>query len=87
MHQWESFSKLIKDYETQNVKDPFVYERFDYTPEEWDNVPPVIPRFTFYMQNCISKNIEFSKEVKERQTTADLRSEIYDQLAMQTANL
>ena len=49
MHQWESFSKLIKDFEEQKIDDPFVYTKFDYNPEEWDNVPPVIPRFNFYM--------------------------------------
>ena len=77
MHQWESFSKLIKDFEEQKIDDPFVYAKFDYNPEEWDNVPPVIPRFNFYMQNCLEKSIEFNKEVKGRQTTAELRTEMY----------
>ena len=69
MHQWESLQKLVRKWEDQEVKDPFVYETFAYELEEWDNVPPVIPRFVFYIQNCLNKTIEFSKEVKERQTT------------------
>ena len=80
MHQWESFSKLIKDFEAQEVADRFVYKSFEYKAEEWDNVPPVIPRFTFYMQNCMEKSIEFNKEVYERQTTASLSDEIYAKL-------
>ena len=57
MHQWESLKNMIVDWEKQKVNDPFVYEMFKYNPEEWDNVPGVIPRFTFYMQNCLEKSI------------------------------
>ena len=49
MHNWESFQKLIQNWEDQSVKDQFKYLRFDYKSDEWDNVPPVIPRFMFYM--------------------------------------
>jgi len=49
MHQWESLEKLIKTWEEQVVKDKFIYEQFRYEAEEWDNVPPVIPRFQFYV--------------------------------------
>ena len=62
------------------MNDPFIYATFEYNLDEWDNVPPVIPRFSFYIQNCLSRCIEFSKEVHERQTTAQLRDEMYDQL-------
>jgi hypothetical protein len=61
--------KLIKVWEEQKVDDPFVYKQFEYKPDEWDNVPGVIPRFNFYLQACLDKCIEFSKEVHERQTT------------------
>lgn len=76
MHQWESLQKLVKTWEEQEVDDPFVYKTFQYELEEWDNVPPVIPRFVFYIQNCIMLNIKFSKEVHERQTTLSLKNEI-----------
>ena len=76
MHQWESFKKLILEWENQEVKDPFAYLLFKYQADEWDNVPPVIPRFQFYMQNCLKKSIEFQKEVHEWQTTADLKIEL-----------
>ena len=58
--------KLIKAWEAQEVKDRFVYDAFEYNAEEWDNVPPVIPRFQFYVQNCLQQTIEFTKEVYER---------------------
>ena len=69
MHQWESLKKLITSWEEQEVKDTFVYTQFDYKPDEWDNVPPVIPRFHFYLQNCLAKTVEFTKEIHERQST------------------
>ena len=77
MHQWESLQKLVKQWEDQEVKDPFMYEEFKYELDEWDNVPPVLPRFQFYIQNCLKHNIEFAKEVKDRQTTEELRTEMY----------
>lgn len=45
MHKWASLQKLIKAFEDQTIKDPFVYEAFQFNSEEWDNVPEVIPRF------------------------------------------
>jgi hypothetical protein len=66
MHQWESLQKLITTWETQEVKDRFAYTEFTYQNDEWDNVPPVLPRFQFYMQNCLKLAIEFNKEVMER---------------------
>ena len=49
MHQWESLKKLISSWEDQEVKDTFIYTPFEYKADEWDNVPPVIPRFHFYL--------------------------------------
>ena len=87
MHQWESFQKLITKWEEQSVSDKFKYTRFDYKSDEWDNVPPVIPRFMFYMQNCIEKEVEFSDEINQRQTTAQLKDEIYVELSKHTCKL
>jgi len=70
MHQWESLKKLISEWEAQEVNDPFVYEAFKYSPEEWDNVPAVIPRFQFYMQKCLEYSVKFNNDVNNWQTTA-----------------
>ena len=87
MHQWESFQKLITKWEEQSVNDQFKYTRFDYKSDEWDNVPPVIPRFMFYMQNCIEKEVEFSDDLNQRQTTAQLKDEMYEQLSKHKCKL
>ena len=49
MHKWESVPKLISEFESQEIGDPFVYRNFEYKLDEFDNVPPVIPRFQFYL--------------------------------------
>ena len=49
MHKWISADKLITEWENQEVKEPFVYDKFQYDDDEFDNVPAVIPRFQFYL--------------------------------------
>ena len=60
------------------MDDPFKYKHFEYKTDEWDNVPGVIPRFTFYLQTCLDECIKFSNEVHERQSTQDLKVEMYE---------
>ena len=48
MHEWKSQERLIESWETQVITNPLLYKMFAYDTNEWDNVPSVIPRFTFY---------------------------------------
>jgi hypothetical protein len=51
MHKWESTEKLLPVWEHQDIgEEKFVYEDFVYKQDEFDNVPPVVPRFLFYLQ-------------------------------------
>jgi hypothetical protein len=50
MHKWESTEKLISEWEHQEIGDKFTYKPFSYERDEFDNVPPVVPRFLFYIQ-------------------------------------
>ena len=50
MHKWESTEKLLTDWEAQMIGENFDYQDFDYQKDEFDNVPPVVPRFLFYLQ-------------------------------------
>jgi hypothetical protein len=50
MHKWESTEKLLPQWEHQVIGEtPFDYEDFKYKHDEFDNVPPVVPRFMFYL--------------------------------------
>jgi len=68
MHKWESVPKLISQFENQEIGDPFVYSDFTYKLDEFDNVPPVIPRFQFYLQLNLKPLIIYLKELKDGQS-------------------
>lgn len=64
MHKWESTEKLLPLWEHQEIgADRFVYEDFRFKHDEFDNVPPVVPRFLFYLQNNIKPLCKYSKEL------------------------
>ena len=78
MHKFESVPKLMNEFEHQDIGDPFIYDNFNYVNEEFDNVPPVIPRFQFYLQLNLKPIVEFCKQLKDGQSVADLRKEVID---------
>lgn len=67
MHKWESVPKLISEFEHQDVGDPFIYDDFTYRLDEFDNVPPVIPRFQFYLQLSLKPLVSYLKTLKDSQ--------------------
>ena len=75
MHKWESVPRLIHEFESQEIGDPFIYKDFAYKMDEFDNVPPVIPRFTFYLQLNLKPIITFVKSLKDGQSVSELRDE------------
>jgi len=75
MHKWESVPRLISEMEKQDIGDPFVYNDFSYRLDEFDNVPPVIPRFTFYLQLNLKPIIAYAKTLKDGQSVPELRTE------------
>ena len=52
-----------------------MYEEFRFKHDEFDNVPPVVPRFLFYLQNNIKPLCEYSKELADGQSIPELRAE------------
>lgn len=75
MHKWESVPRLISEFENQDIGDPFIYKDFKYQLDEFDNVPPVIPRFQFYLQLNIKPLFTYLKSLKDSQQVDELRSE------------
>ena len=75
MHKWESVPRLINEFEHQDVGEPFIYKDFVYNLDEFDNVPPVIPRFQFYLQLNIKPLFTYVKELREAQQVHELRDE------------
>lgn len=44
-----------------------MYKDFVYEHEEFDNVPPVIPRFQFYIQLSLKPLVKYLKVLKDGQ--------------------
>lgn len=76
MHKWESTDKLLSEWETQEVKDGLVYDNFTFQRDEFDNVPPVVPRFLFYLQLNLQPAIAKLKELCSAQSTVELKNEM-----------
>lgn len=77
MHKWESTEKLLPLWESVPINTiPFVYNDLEYTKSEFDNVPPVVPKFLFFLQNNLKPIAAYCKELKDSQSVADLRSEV-----------
>lgn len=53
-----------------------MYEDFIYKLDEFDNVPPVIPRFLFYLQLNLSPQVRYLKTLRDGQSVEELREEI-----------
>ena len=76
MHKWESTEKLLTEWEQQEVPQNFEFQRFAFERDEFDNVPPVVPRFLFYIQLVMHPMLDKLKEISQIQTTVQLREEI-----------
>ena len=53
--------------------DPIRYKQVKYKRHEWDNIPPVVPRFVIHLQRYVEalSTLEHAESLKE--TTLDLR--------------
>jgi len=87
MHKWESVPRLISEFENQDIGDPFIYNDFKYKLDEFDNVPPVIPRFTFFLQLNLKPLVSYMKELKDGQSVAELRDESHNLVREANENL
>ena len=76
----ESQEKLIKEYLKYKVDDPLKYEEFKYPLNEWDNIPPILPRFILTMNRHLIAIVHAWSEKFKEETTIDLRKDIQSKL-------
>ncbi len=53
---------------------------FTYEKNEWDNVPSVIPRFSFHIQAYLKGVTKFCQIKKQEESTETLRKAIFEEL-------
>jgi len=76
MHKWESQEKLLSEWEAQDMDSKFIYKDFTYKRDEFDNVPPVVPRWLFHLQLNLKPVIRKIHDELDLQTTASLKKEV-----------
>ena len=42
---WQSQDDFMKAIEAEKLDNPLVFERIPYQSREWDNIPPIVPRY------------------------------------------
>ena len=42
---WQSQDDFMKGLEAEKLDNPLVFDRIDYQSREWDNIPPIVPRY------------------------------------------
>lgn len=61
---------------TMTVDEELSYELFKYDKNEWDNVPQVIPRFTFHLEKNVKNLTDVCADLTSRETTKELRRDM-----------
>ena len=60
--------------EGQRIENPLVYTKIQYPSHEWDNIPPVIPRFIINLEKYMEGVTSMLMDQSKLETTANLRS-------------
>ena len=42
---WQSQDDFMKGLESEKLDNPLVFEKIEYESREWDNIPPIVPRY------------------------------------------
>lgn len=87
MHKWESTEKLLNEWEHQEVGQNFEYKDFDYERDEFDNVPPVVPKFLFYLQLNLKPVTQHLMHELKLQTTESLKQELLEMMRLQKVDV
>jgi hypothetical protein len=78
----ENQEKMVKEYLKYKVDDALSYEEFKYPLNEWDNIPPIIPRFILTMNQHLKAIVHKCRDKFKEETTIDLRMDIEEQIKL-----
>lgn len=54
--------------------DPIRYKQVSYHKHEWDNIPPVVPRFCVHLQRYVEALSSLQFDLSKLETVAQLRA-------------
>ena len=73
-HEWMHNDDLMLKLEGQKIENPLIYTKITYPSHEWDNIPPVIPKFIIQLEKYMEGITQRLKTESELETVASLRS-------------
>ena len=54
LNQWQSQDQFLKELEQElETVDPLHYRQVKYHKHEWDNIPPVVPKFIINLSKYV----------------------------------
>ena len=71
--EWTHQDEFMLKLEGQRISNPLVYSKIKYPSHEWDNIPPVIPKFIINLEKYMQGLTEIVKRETELETTAQVR--------------
>lgn len=75
----ENQERLVKQYLKYQVEDSLKYEEFKYPLNEWDNIPPIIPRFILTMNQHLKSIVATCRDKFKEESTYNLRTDLESQ--------
>ena len=42
---WQSQDDFMKSLESEPLENPLIFDKIEYQSREWDNIPPIVPRY------------------------------------------
>ena len=70
---WQSQDDFMKTLEAEPLDNPLVYEKIPYYSREWDNIPPIVPRYVIQLSKYMDGVTKQVKYQSELETVASLR--------------
>ena len=71
--QWTHQDEFMLQLEGQRIENPLIYAKIQYPSHEWDNIPPVIPKFIIQLEKYMEGITTLLKTQSELETVAELR--------------
>jgi len=87
LKNWQSQDEFMKDLEDQldNV-DPIRYKQIKYHQHEWDNIPPVVPKFIINLSKYVKGLSQLAYKAHTNENVEGLRSWTESQFSVSSFN-
>jgi len=72
--EWTHNDALMLQLEGQRIENPLLYTKIVYPHHEWDNIPPVIPKFIIQLEKYMQGITENLTEASKLETVSSIRT-------------